>query len=167
MRSRDVFDLLAASGPFAGYAERVMLYGRFVGSWDVEATWYEGGEARRRGEGEWHFAWVLGGRGVQDVLYGAGAPPDRFGTTLRCYDPEKDTWHIAWMQPASGEFVYLQGRPVGDDIVQEVLFPVAGGQCERWRFTEIAPDSFRWLGEVSKDGGATWELVQEMRARRA
>lgn len=110
MRSRDVLDLLAASGPFAGYVERVMLYGQFVGSWDVEATWY-GGEEVRRSTGEWHFAWVLGGRGLQDVLYGAGAPPDRFGTTLRCYDPEKETWHIAWMQPASGEFVSLQGRP--------------------------------------------------------
>ncbi|QXD13696.1 hypothetical protein GQ464_009405 [Rhodocaloribacter litoris] len=50
--------------------------------------------------------------------------------------------------------------------MQEVLFPAADGHCERWRFTEIAPDSFLRLGEVSKDGGVSWELVQEMRARR-
>jgi hypothetical protein len=113
-----------------------------------------------------HFAWVLGGRGVQDVLYGTGATSDRFGTTLRCYDQDKDLWHIAWMQPATGEFAYLQGRQVDDGIVQEVLCPSPAGQRERWRFTEITMDSFRWLGEVSKDGGTTWKLVQEMRARR-
>lgn len=58
MRSRDVLDLLAAPGPFSGYAEKAMLYGQFVGSWDVEATWHDGGatwelvqemRARRRG----------------------------------------------------------------------------------------------------------------------
>jgi hypothetical protein len=78
-----VLDLIAAAGPYAPLTKELMLYGRFVGTWDVEATWYDGEEVRR-GTGEWHFAWVLGGRGVQDVLYGSGASPDRFGTTLRC-----------------------------------------------------------------------------------
>lgn len=90
MRSGDVLDLLAAPGPFSGYAERAMLYG--PSSW-APGTWR------------------------------------RLGTTLRCYDPEDDTWHIAGMQPASGEFV--DPEPVGDDIVQEVLFPAADGHCER------------------------------------
>jgi hypothetical protein len=64
----DVFGLIAASGPFEEYSEKLMLYGQFVGSWDIDATWYAHDGTRRTGRGEWHFNWILGGRGIQDVL---------------------------------------------------------------------------------------------------
>ncbi|HXF37403.1 MAG TPA: hypothetical protein VNO17_09510 [Actinomycetota bacterium] len=157
--------LLLASGPFDADRDRLMLYGRFVGSWDVEATWFADGRPRARNMGEWHFQWILGGRGVQDVLFRAGSPAHSFGTTLRCYESGAGVWHVVWMQPASREFVYLLGWEADDGILQEVQ-GLPPGRRERWRFTEITPVSFRWLGEVSHDGGATWILEQEMRARR-
>lgn len=163
--STDVFNLLAASEPFTEYAEKMMLYGQFVGSWDIESTWYEQGGGQKKSKGEWHFAWVLGGRGIQDVLFAAGAPSHKFGTSLRCYDVSMDAWHITWMQPYGGEFVQLIGREIGDRIVQEG----AGSdpsRRERWSFTDITRDSFVWFGEVSFDDGATWFLEQEMRATR-
>ncbi len=89
----------------------------------------------------------------------------QFGTTLRCYDPTQDAWHVTWMQPFGGEFVHLVGRKVGDRVVQEG----AGSdprRRERWSFTDIASGSFLWLGEVSFDDGTTWFLEQEMRANR-
>lgn len=55
MKQPDVFDLLAASGPFAGDATKLRLYGQFIGSWDIDVTWYERGGGRRTGEGEWHL----------------------------------------------------------------------------------------------------------------
>lgn len=142
-----------------------MLYGQFVGSWDIEATWHlpDGGQHTARGE--WHFDWILGGRGVQDVLFAAGSPPDRYGTSLRCYDPALDVWHIVWMQPYGSEFVWLTGRQVGERIVQEGASSVAG-KLERWSFCDITTASFVWRGEASLDGGATWTLEQEMHARR-
>ena len=163
MKPRDVFALLVATDPFVEHAEKLMLYGQFVGSWDVDSTWYQRDGARRMARGEWHFGWILGGRGIQDVLFVADTSPDRFGTTLRCYDPELDAWHISWMHPAAREFVQLIGRKVGDRIVQDV----AGSdhsRLERWIFADIAPQSFLWLGEASLDGGATWFVEQEMRA---
>jgi hypothetical protein len=36
----------------------------------------------------------------------------------------------------------------------------------RWRFTDITPQSFVWRGEISRDGGATWTLDEEMRITR-
>jgi hypothetical protein len=40
----------------------------------------------------------------------------------------------------------------------------------RWSFTRIEPGadprSFRWLGEVSADNGASWRLQTEVLARR-
>ncbi len=160
-----VFDLLAASGPFPDYADKLMLYGQLVGSWDIDAKWYASGKPPRTGKGEWHFAWVLGGRGVQDVLFSAGAASHKFGITLRCYDPDHDVWHVTWMQPYGGEFVYLVGRQVGDRIVQEGAGPDSSRR-ERWSFAEITQSSFHWLGEVSFDGGLTWTLEQEMWGKR-
>jgi hypothetical protein len=160
-----VFDLLVATGPFEDNAERLTTYAWLVGSWDVDAIWFDEAGGRREMKGEWHFAWILGGRAIQDVLFGADMSPDRFGTTLRCYDRTADIWHVFWAQPSGGEFVYLQGRKTGDRIVQEGVDRETG-RLLRWTFTEITQDSFVWTGEVSADEGCTWFLEQEMRARR-
>ena len=56
------------------------------------------------------------------------------------------------------------GRARGNDIVQEGKNDA--GATLRWSFTDITPNSFRWLGERSTDGGATWQLQAEFRVRR-
>lgn len=157
--------LLPADGPVEEYRDRLMLYGQFVGSWDLEGTWYTDDKVTRTMTGEWHFGWVLGGRGVQDVIFRAGAPAREYGTTIRCYDPAHDVWHVTFMQPAGGEYVHLTGRQVGDRIVQEVI-QADPHHRERWSFTEITPHSFLWRGETSTDGGGTWVVAQELRGRR-
>lgn len=165
MKQTTVFDLLAAQGPFIEYAEKLMLYGQFVGDWDVDVFSYKKDGESTKGEARWVFNWILGGRGIQDVLYAVKSRPAQYGTTLRCYDSLLDAWHIAWMQPDSGEFVNLLGREVANRIVQEGL-GTDYLRRERWSFTDITHDSFTWLGEVSTDHGATWFLEEEMRARR-
>lgn len=49
---------------------------------------------KKKNKGECHFAWVLGGRGIQDVLFATGAPSNKFGTSLRCYDIAVDFGRI-------------------------------------------------------------------------
>jgi hypothetical protein len=56
------------------------------------------------------------------------------------------------------------GRKQGNDIVQ--LGKADDGTETRWSFTNIAANSFRWLGEFSTDGGATWQLRAEFECRR-
>jgi hypothetical protein len=161
----NVFKLLPASGPAAGLADELTLYGRLVGSWHVSGEWFMRDGGVRTATGSWHFAWVLGGLGVQDVLFAAGASPAEYGTTLRCYDPQSGLWHVCWMQPSSGEFATLVGRERDGDVVQESL-PESGQPLRRWSFVDITADSFVWLGEVSADDGATWFLEQRMVATR-
>jgi hypothetical protein len=157
---------LAAQEAYGPLREKLMLYGRFVGSWSVESAWYPQGREGRKGRGEWHFSWILGGRGVQDVLYSLGAAPAGRGTTIRCYDETADLWRLTWMQPAEGEFVHLVGRAEGERIVQVEEGDGRGGRLARWSFADIAASSFLWIGESSTDGGRTWSLEQEMKARR-
>ncbi len=162
MEQPTVFNLLAASGPFTDYAEKLMLYGQFVGAWKIEVNWFDkSGDVTKKEKGEWYFDWILGGRGIQDVLFRLNSPRDQYGTTLRCYDPLIDAWHITWMRPNSGEFSNLIARRIGDRIVQEGL-AIDYLHRDRWSFVDITPNSFRWLGEFSTDRGATWQLEEEI-----
>ncbi len=159
-----LMSLLSADGPAEGLADKLMLFGRFVGAWDVVSTSFQPDGTRREQLGEWHFAWVLGGRAIQDVLFEQGSP-ERAGTTIRAYDDRTDSWHVSWLGPVWHEYVHLVARAVGDRIVLE------GSGADptrrvRWSFNEITEDSFLWRGEASLDEGKTWTLEQEIGARR-
>lgn len=165
---------LQADGPAPDRAEKMMLYGQFVGSWDLVVTeFHEDGTTRVR-PGEWHFGWALEGRAIQDVWIvpprgarsgDAVALSNRYGTTLRVYDPGIDAWHIIWTEPVGQTYLTMIGRPQGRDIVQ--LGKSADGlRTIRWGFYEITPDSFLWRGEASADNEASWKRVVEFTARR-
>jgi hypothetical protein len=170
------FDVLSADGPASDCADKMALYGRFIGSWEADIIAHERSGVEHRGSGEIHFAWVLEGRAIQDVWMiprrnerrpGIPSLPvagNWYGTTLRVYDPIIDAWHILWTDPATQVYTRQIGRPHGSDIVQEGTLP--DGAILRWSFTRITPDSFHWLGEHSGDEGASWWLQVEVLAKR-
>lgn len=163
---------LGAGGPDPERAEKMMTFGQFVGSWDLDIAFFDrDGREKRRYPGEWIFGWVLGGRAVQDVLI---APPreDRFapprahghtGSTMRYYDPKLDAWRVVWVGAYSGEYGILIGGLEGDRIV---LVGQEPGEYYRWIFSDITRDRFLWTGMWSDDEGKTWWKEQEMVAQR-
>lgn len=155
-------DLLGAAGPVPDHADRMGLYAWLIGDWTMDAVMHAEDGTRHEGKGEIHFGWVLGGRAIQDIWI---LPGFFHGTTLRVYDPTRDAWHILWSDPLKQYYTRQLGRADGKDILQ--LGKLEDGTPIRWRFTEITPDSFRWLGEVSPDDGASWRLQADFRARRA
>lgn len=168
-------DALPSVGPAADVSHHD-LYGSLSGDWDVDVTDYLPDGTRRQGTGEWHFGWVLQGRALQDVWIaprrGERPPPgetpdrwNRYGVSIRFYDPAIDAWRVTWVNPVQNYVATLVGRASGRDIVQEGSGDE--GVPLRWTFSEITPDGFRWRGEMSVDGGRTWRIVQEMSARRA
>jgi hypothetical protein len=163
---------LAADGPAEDRADELMLFGQFVGDWDVDFTVYGPEGAGHTEKAEWHFGWVLEGRAVQDVwivprrVERDKASPVRsdYGTSLRFYDAEIDAWRVVYVSPLQGDVLTFVARKVGDEIVLEGRDPE--GSPMRWIFSEITGESFRWRRVVSEDGGKTWRLHKEMRARR-
>ena len=156
-------DAPVRSGPSAAF-------GRLTGSWAL--TW-TGLDARGRPAevpGDLTFGWVLGGSAVQDVWQVPGdgvVPPPGFrafhGTTVRFHDAALGAWRSTWVDPVNGRVRTFVGRPEGEDLV---LVSLDGEPLLRWRFTQVEPDSFTWLGELSRDEGRTWELEETMVARR-
>ena len=87
-----------------------------------------------------------------------------YGTTLRIWDSAIQAWRIRWFNPVTGHEERQAGRKIGRDIVQ--IGARLDGTPTRWRFTEITPDFFLWLGEALEPDGASWKLEGQFRARR-
>ena len=153
---------LLSDGPAADRAEKMRLYGWLIGDWRMDCTLFLDDGSTQQGAGEIHFRWALQGRAIQDVWI---LPGVFYGTTLRVYDAGLDAWHIIWSDPLRPYYARQIGRAQGQDIVQ--IGKDDDGTPTRWSFSEITPDSFRWRGERSSDGGATWRLQAEFLARRA
>jgi hypothetical protein len=163
----------AASGRSSEIPESADLYGWAMGSWELDAIRYGVDVSALGIKGEAHFEWVLEGRAVQDVWImpriedrkpDLGKANNMYGRTLRVWDATIAAWRVAWINPVNGVRDELIGRWSGKDIVQ--VGTHADGTPIRWSFTEIAPESFSWTGEVLEPDGKTWRLEGEFRARR-
>jgi len=160
---------LEAKGPLAGMEEKLALFGQFVGDWDiVEARYPQPDGTEIKGRGEIHFRWILEGRGVQDTFCMIDEKTGKVvpaGTTVRFYDPGIDAWHSVWISPRQRVVQPFVARSVKGEIVLEGKSP-DGKYPEKWIFSEIRRDSFRWHSETTHDDGKKWVLTEEMQVRR-
>ena len=163
---------LVSTGPDPDLAEKLHLFGQFVGSWALDLTWFQDGQPVRREAGEWHFAWVLEGRAVQDIWIvppreqrGAGNLYE-YGTTIRFYDPTIDAWRSTWHGPMVKCVIPFIGRQVGDEIVLEGRHWQNPDWPMHWIFSDVTGHAFAWRNMISQDGGTTWEKVLGFSARR-
>lgn len=165
-------EALHVSGPTGAHADKLMLFGRFVGSWSLELTRTGTNGQPTSMSGELHFGWVLGGRAIQDIWIvpgrgrpGEGQPPMAFhGSTIRFYDPAIDAWRSTWIEPVNALVRRFIGRPTDGDIL---LLSEEDDPQLRWRFTAITSNSFTWRAETSHDGGSTWHFDEQMEATRS
>ncbi len=158
---------LGAEGPNPERKDKLMLFGRFVGDWDIDRWWVEPDGSEHRNTGHVYFRWVLGGNAVQDIwsaIEGDPAEEIAIGTTIRVYDPTRDVWTSLWIAPKCGMLQRFSVQEVGGEIVLATTNDP--GHPEHWIFSEITPASFRWHAEESYDGGGTWKLTEEMRIHR-
>ena len=159
---------LGTAGPDPKLNDKLALFGQFVGDWNVEVDWLgPDGKIERQGKGEVHFGWILDGRAIQDVWISHKGKPLRkvaAGTTIRFCDPLLDAWQCIWISPLLGVVRTFRARKVGPEIVLEGI--KEDGRPERWIFSEIKRQSFRWRAVESADDEKTWRLKEQMRMQR-
>lgn len=163
-----MINALQADGAYPEHSDKLTLFGRLVGSWDIVARFFdEQGNVTRESVGEWHFGWVLEGRAIQDVIITPpregrepGQQSGEYGTTIRAYDPRIDAWRVTFVAPVYGATVNLIAREHGEEIWLEGRSPE--NDLFRWTFSEFRDETVRWQGFVSKDEGLTWTRGEEM-----
>jgi hypothetical protein len=160
---------IESNGPHAELQPDDQLFAPFIGSWDLEVTWYDGDVVTRRENGEWHFAWVLEGRAVQDVWIVPRREdrhnhPDlyEYGTSVRFHDPTIQAWRSTWIGPMQHTVRTFVARRVDEGVQLETRLDE--NRRLRWTFTDIEPDSFRWTNATEADG--RWLVTQRFTASR-
>lgn len=160
-----IINKLNASGPDEQYKDKLMLFGQFVGDWEIiECKTLQENGVWKTSKGELHWGWILDGMAVQDVWMTTDPVVWGKGTTIRFYDPKIDAWHSIWISPAQDIVRKFIGKQVGSEIVLET--DEIAGELMRWIFFGITENAFRWRAETSVDDGKTWSIVEEMRIRR-
>lgn len=148
------------------------VYAPLLGIWDVEAHDRTDQGTFEVSRGEWLFARTLEGRAVQDVWIAPARNhrpvnstkfANRYGTSVRTFDPGTRRWQVTWFNPVTGAFDVLFTRVDGNRIVQEGTR--RDGQRMRWTFREITAEKFHWTGEGQLSDG-TWRLEAEFFGRR-
>src|SRR5262245_11230482 len=162
-----MIEALQASHPRSKLAEKLPLFGQFVGSWDVEVINYKPDGSQETVQGEWHFGWVLDGRAIQDVwiapkrsLRAGNEEVGEYGATLRFYEPRIDAWRSTWIGPARGWGLPFIARQIKDDIgLEGGVVPDASGI---WVFSGLTIGSFDARAIDATACGVTFRKVQEV-----
>ena len=170
-------DALLALHPARSIAGTNDIYAPLIGSWTTEVLDAEDDGSKRVTTGEWHFVRVLEGRGVQDVLIVPSREQrspqpsrryNRYGSSLRIFDPRDGIWRVQWCNPGDGELCILKSQRTGADIIE--IGDDQTGSRLRWTIFDIKPESFLARGEThgpgNGDGAADWKTIVEIYAQR-
>ena len=165
----DMVTSLQAMEPNPLLGDQAKVFGRLVGTWDVEYNFFtKDGKAAGRSYGEVILGWIMDGHATQDlfIAYPMEKHKERsVGTTLRYFDSKSGKWRITFILPEFDYIRTLTGGPVGDERI--VLYGQdPDGTQLRWSFNDIRPDTLTWCGEKSNDGGKTWWMEEQHRFTR-
>lgn len=138
-------------------------FGRYIGNWDISdsqlsqdgSAWTDGAGAR------WNFVCIGDGTAVQDFWIPNDGP---VGTNLRTWNPNSNTWDIAWTIPGVPGFAHITAEE--DDAGNVVMHYVSPVPNPLRRITFFPPDEsgWDWVMEFSTDDGATWLPVYRIKA---
>lgn len=138
-----------------------------LGDWDFDYTdGFETG-APRHVKGEWLFRRVLEGAGIGDLFICPSRatkeqnpqPDAGYGLALRMFNEQEKRYEMSYAE-GSG-ITRLVFRREGARLVGTVL----DRPSEKWVFSEITPDSFRWNNLTVLEDGSE-RVNSEIRAKR-
>lgn len=141
----------------------VAQFGRYIGDWKItDQSLAQDGSGWGPGTGaRWIFSCVGPGLAIQDYWMPTGGG---FGTNLRTYNPDTDSWEIVWAAGALNGLMHISAKENDEgNIVMDIIKPV---QDPPRRIIFFAPDDtgWNWAQQWSFDGGETWADVYRIRA---
>jgi len=143
LREGDFLSSLISDQPSALIKEQSSIYSPMIGSWNVKAIDYGDDGNLQTTQGEWHWAWVLEGRAIQDIWIaparnqryeGMSKKYNRFGTTIRVFDENLNKWKIFWFNPVNGARNELEATQMEDWLEHNGIDE--SGNLIRWTFSK-------------------------------
>ncbi len=141
-------------------------FGRYIGDWHMTSqtlsredgvTWIDGGKAR------WKFTCVGNGLAVQDFWMPESGG---VGTNLRMYDPQTESWDVAWTSTGTPGMSEITAKQNADgNIIMTYVSPVPN-PLRRIIFFTPTDTGWDWHMAMSQDGGENWITVVKMQATR-
>jgi hypothetical protein len=164
----DMSTALHAPGPHVSLGDQAKVFGRFVGTWEVEYMdiLKDGKELHRTGQ--LIVGWVMDGRAIQDLWIvdpSPGRAEREVYADLRYFDPKTLTWPAVFIDPEHASVAKFAGGAIAEDRIVLQTSDL-GSKQTRWSFNDIGPKAFVFLDEASSDSGKTWKLQAQYRMRR-
>lgn len=148
------FEALTSKERHPSLPEEYDYFGKLIGSWKVD---YVDSNTSSVIKGEWHFARILEGMAIQDVIV---LPGFEYGTTLRIYNPHTHAWDVAYGY--TGKIIRLEARKQDDRIV----LTNTEDERRKWVFVKIGDNHFHWQDVTVKEDGQ-WHVNFDLYAERA
>lgn len=111
----------------------------------------------REGRATWRASWIMNGWAILDEFR------DEWGSTnvnVRVYSTDDDLWRVHWtaVTPTTGEI--FEARRVEERMVMDFERETEGGfaYTQRFAFTDIRTDAYRWTNEIIYPGGTAVEI---------
>lgn len=133
--------------------EEYNYFGKLIGSWKID---YIDNSTSRVIKGEWHFAWILEGMAIQDVIV---LPGFEYGTTLRVYNPGTHAWDVTYCY--TGKTMRFEARKRKDKIVLTSI----EDERRKWVFNQIEDNYFHWK-DITETEDGEWQVNFDLYAQR-
>lgn len=151
---KNFFEALISEGKHQALPEEFDYFGKLTGSWKID---YVDSSNSSVIKGEWHFARILEGMAIQDVIV---LPGFEYGTTVRVYNPGTHAWDVSYCY--AGKIIRLEARKQDDMIV---LTNIAD-ERRKWVFVQIGDNDFHWQ-DVTVEADGKWRARFDIYAHRA
>lgn len=141
-------------------------FGQYIGDWDIEDSQLsqDGTEWAPGAGAKWNFVCLGDGTAIQDFWMPNDGP---VGTNLRTWNPDTESWDIAWTIEGMPGFAHIQAE-INDEgnIVMHYKSPLPD-PLRRITFFQADANGWNWKLEFSSDQGANWTEVYRIKASRS
>jgi len=152
-----------------------------IGSWRCESSVKGPDGEFRTYPATWVARYILDGYVIADEFRQLGPAGEvaQIGQNYRCFNADKKTWCIQWLDALDATWLELGPEDLGGVVVRGGtitykhrrprgrvgrLFPL--NSLFRLTYEGISENHFTWRAELSTDGGETWAEVQVIEAHR-